>query len=72
MSSVLLSLILSMFTFVQALTSLMLDCIERNSSDILSGAELLKSSFFEYCQVISFPQIICLINMKTFTVTSIL
>ena len=37
MSSVLLSLGLSMFVVVQALTSLIHDCIERSSSDILSG-----------------------------------
>ena len=41
MSSVLLSLSLSMFAVAQALTSLIQDCIELSSSDILSGgAEL--------------------------------
>ena len=37
MSSVLSSLSLSMFTFDQALTSVIHDCIERSSSDIPSG-----------------------------------
>ena len=37
MSSVFLSLSLSMFAVAQALASLIHDCIERSSSDILSG-----------------------------------
>ena len=40
MSSVLLSLSLSMLAVAQALTSLMYDCIELNSSDILSGGAI--------------------------------
>ena len=39
MSSVLLSLNLSMFAVAQALTSLIHDCIELSSSDILSGEQ---------------------------------
>ena len=52
MSSVLLSLRLSMFAVAQALTSLMHDCIERSSSDILSGGADIcncRSSANEWC-----------------------
>ena len=54
MSSVLLSLILSMFTVAQALTSLMHDCIEWSSSDILSGGADIcncRSSANEWCMI---------------------
>ena len=43
MSSVLLSLSLSMFAVAQALTSLIHDCIEWSSSDILSGGAHISS-----------------------------
>ena len=39
MSSVLLTFSLSMFAVAQVLTSLIHDCIERSSLDILSGEE---------------------------------
>ena len=54
MSSVLLSLSLSMFTVAQALTSLIHDCIEWSSSDILSGGADIcncKSSANEWCMI---------------------
>ena len=54
MSSVLLSLSLSMFAVAQALTSLMHDCIEWSSSDILSGGADIcncKSSANEWCMI---------------------
>ena len=54
MSSVLLLLSLSMFAVAQALTSLMHDCIECSSSDILSGVADIcncKSSVNEWCMI---------------------
>ena len=54
MSSVLLSLCLRMFAVDQALTSLIHDCIDRSSSDILSGgADICKceSSTNEWCMI---------------------
>ena len=49
MNSVLLSLSISMFLVAQALTSLIHDCIERSSSDILSGrADISNCSIFLY------------------------
>ena len=54
MSSVLLSLSLSMLEVAQALTSLIHDCIELSSSDILSvGADICncKSSANEWCMI---------------------
>ena len=54
MSSVLLSLSLSMFAVAQALTSLIHDCIEWSSSDILSGGADIcncKSSANEWCMI---------------------
>ena len=55
MSSVLLSLSLSMFAVSQALTSLIHDCIEWSSSDILSGGADIcncKSSANEWCMIV--------------------
>ena len=54
MSSVLLSLSWSMFAVAQALTSLIHDCIEWSSSDILSGGADIcncKSSANEWCMI---------------------
>ena len=54
MSSVLLSLSLSMFADAQALTSLIHDCVQWSSSDILSGGADIcncKSSTNEWCMI---------------------
>ena len=54
MSSVLMSLSLSMFAVAQALTSLMHDCIELGSWDILLGGAAIcncKSSANEWCMI---------------------
>ena len=54
MSSVLLSLSLSMFAVAKAWTSLIHDCIERSSSDILpGGADIYdcRSSANEWCMI---------------------
>ena len=55
MNSVLLSLSLSMFAVAKALTSLIHDCIEWSSSDILSGGADIcncKSSANEWCMIV--------------------
>ena len=54
MSSLLLSLSLSMIAVAQALTSLIHDCIEGSSSDIISGGAdicICKSSVNELCMI---------------------
>ena len=54
MNTVLLSLTFSMFAFARALTSPMHDCIERSSSDILSGGAdicICMSSANEWCMI---------------------